>query len=194
VSLDSNVRQANYGYLRRCPLITQILSSVTTYYYASESFFYVHLWHYPISVTWTSTPRRGKRFYLYSKMSRLALGPTQSPTGLYCGIFPWGSSRQDEADHSPPSNAEVHDWSYASTPLTCHHSMYRDNNLLLIAHKTTHKSCLTHHCPKLTLSLQKFHSWMLTYIHTFHTYSLDIEMEVTKLTGHNLQCTSTSCN
>jgi hypothetical protein len=63
----------------------------------------------------------------------------------------------------------MNDCSYASTPPPplCHHSMYRDNNSrLLVAHQIAHKSCLTHYCPRLTLSLQQFHSWMLTYIRT----------------------------
>ena len=106
-------------------------------------------------------------------MSILALRPTQPLTEWYCGIFTWGSSSQDGHDHSPPSDDEVNNCSYASTPPSplCHHSMYRDNNRrLLVAHQITHKSCLTQHCPSLTLSLQQFHSWMLTYIHTSFTF------------------------
>jgi hypothetical protein len=52
--------------------------------------------------------RQGLRIFLFTTVSRPALGPTQLPIqwvpeGLYLGLKRHGS----EADHSPPSSAEV---------------------------------------------------------------------------------------
>jgi hypothetical protein len=49
--------------------------------------------------------------------SRPALGPTQPPTQWVQGAVSLGVKRLErEADHSPPSNAEVkNEWSYTST-------------------------------------------------------------------------------
>jgi hypothetical protein len=53
-----------------------------------------------------------------STASRLALGPTQPPIQWVPGDFPIGIKRPGrEANHSPPSTAEVKNaWSYTSTP------------------------------------------------------------------------------
>jgi hypothetical protein len=52
-------------------------------------------------------PRQGQRIFLLAPASRLALGPTQPPVGTG-GPFPLGKVRPGhDADHSPPSSAEV---------------------------------------------------------------------------------------
>jgi hypothetical protein len=50
--------------------------------------------------------------------SRLALGPTQSPSQWELGALSPGVKQSGhEADHSPPSSAEVKNvWSYISIP------------------------------------------------------------------------------
>jgi hypothetical protein len=61
---------------------------------------------------------RSRRIFLFTTASRTALGPTQLPiqwipAALSLGVkWPKG-----EADHSPPSSAEVKNtWSYTFTP------------------------------------------------------------------------------
>jgi hypothetical protein len=52
--------------------------------------------------------RLGQDIFLYSTASRLALRPTQHPIQRVEGVLPDGVKRQGrEADHSPPSRAEV---------------------------------------------------------------------------------------
>jgi hypothetical protein len=60
--------------------------------------------------------RQGLGIFLFTTVSRPALGPTQwVPGALYLGVKRPGS----EADHSPPSSAEVKNvWSYISTSST----------------------------------------------------------------------------
>jgi hypothetical protein len=58
---------------------------------------------------------RGLGILLFTTASRTALGPTQPPIQWIPGIPSLGPRR--EADHSPPSSAEVKNvWSYTSTP------------------------------------------------------------------------------
>jgi hypothetical protein len=54
----------------------------------------------------------------FTTMSRPALGPTQPPSQWVPGALSLGVKRPGhEADHSPPSCAEVKNaWSYTSTP------------------------------------------------------------------------------
>jgi hypothetical protein len=50
----------------------------------------------------------GKRFISILKLPDQLLSPPSSLSNGYQGIFPWGVKRQGrEADHSPPSCAEV---------------------------------------------------------------------------------------
>jgi hypothetical protein len=65
----------------------------------------------------SSSPSRIKNF-LFSLSSRPAMGPTQSPIRWVPGILSPGIKRQGhEADHSPPTSAEVNKmWIYTSTP------------------------------------------------------------------------------
>jgi hypothetical protein len=61
---------------------------------------------------------RGLGIFLFTTASRTALGPTQPPIQWVPGVLSLGVKRSGhEADHSPPSNAEVKNaWSYTSTP------------------------------------------------------------------------------
>jgi hypothetical protein len=65
-----------------------------------------------------SSPDSGMRIYLFTTMSRLALGPSQPPVQWVQGALSLGVKwLRHEADHSPPSSAEVKNaWSYTSTP------------------------------------------------------------------------------
>jgi hypothetical protein len=56
--------------------------------------------------------------FLFTTVSRTALGPTQLPIQWVLGALSLGVKRPErEADHSPPSSAEVKNaWSYTSTP------------------------------------------------------------------------------
>jgi hypothetical protein len=62
--------------------------------------------------------RRGLGTFLFTTVFRTAVGPTQSPIqwvpgALFLGVK-WPGR---EADHSPPSSAEVKNaWSHTSTP------------------------------------------------------------------------------
>jgi hypothetical protein len=53
-------------------------------------------------------PALGLGIFLFTTASRTALGPTQPPIQWVPGALPLGVKRLGrEADHSPPSNAEV---------------------------------------------------------------------------------------
>jgi hypothetical protein len=56
--------------------------------------------------------------FLFTTESRTALGPIQPPIQRVLGALFLGVKRPErEADHSPPSSAEVkNEWSYISTP------------------------------------------------------------------------------
>jgi hypothetical protein len=60
---------------------------------------------------------QGLAIFLFTTASRPALGPTQPPIQWVSGILSLGVKRPGrEADHSPPSSAEVKNaWSYVST-------------------------------------------------------------------------------
>jgi hypothetical protein len=62
--------------------------------------------------------RRRLRIFLFTTASITALGPTQPPIQWVPGALNLGEKRPGrEADHSPPSSAEVKNaWSYTSTP------------------------------------------------------------------------------
>jgi hypothetical protein len=64
------------------------------------------------------TSRWGLGIFLFTTASRTALGPTQPPIKWVPGALSLGVNRSGrEADHSPPSSAEVKNaWSYTSTP------------------------------------------------------------------------------
>jgi hypothetical protein len=57
--------------------------------------------------------------FLFTIVSRRALGPTQPPVQWVPGALSLGVKRPGrEADHSPPSSAEVKNaWNYTATPL-----------------------------------------------------------------------------
>jgi hypothetical protein len=60
----------------------------------------------------------GTGIFLFTIAFRTALGPTKSPIQWVPGALSLGVKRPGcEADHSPPSSAEVKNaWSYTSTP------------------------------------------------------------------------------
>jgi hypothetical protein len=60
----------------------------------------------------------GLGIFLFTTVSRTALGPTQPPTQRVPGSLSLGVKQPGhEADHSPPYSAKVkYGWSYASTP------------------------------------------------------------------------------
>jgi hypothetical protein len=49
----------------------------------------------------------GEKDFPLASVSRLALGPTQPPVQWVPGVFSPGVKRGRDADHSPPSSAEV---------------------------------------------------------------------------------------
>jgi hypothetical protein len=60
----------------------------------------------------------GLGIFLFTTMSRMALGPTQPPIQWYKGLFPWGKS-----DWGVKLTTHLHivlrsknEWSYTSTP------------------------------------------------------------------------------
>jgi hypothetical protein len=62
--------------------------------------------------------RRGLGIFLFTTVSRTALGPTQPPVQWIPAALSLGVKQPGrEADHSPPSSAEVkNECSYTSTP------------------------------------------------------------------------------
>jgi hypothetical protein len=62
--------------------------------------------------------RQRLRIFLFTIVSRLALGPTQPPIQWVPGALSLGVKRLGyEDDHSPPPSSEVKNaWSYTSTP------------------------------------------------------------------------------
>jgi hypothetical protein len=62
--------------------------------------------------------RRGLEIFLFTRASRTALGPTQPPIQWVPGALSLGVKWPGrEADHSPPSSAEVKEWvELSSTP------------------------------------------------------------------------------
>jgi hypothetical protein len=67
--------------------------------------------------------RQGLGIFLFTTASRPALGPTQPPIQWVPGAVSLGIKRPGcEADHTPPSSAEVKNaWSYTSTlPVRLH--------------------------------------------------------------------------
>jgi hypothetical protein len=73
--------------------------------------------------------RRGLEIFLFTTASRTALGPTEPPIQWVSGALSLRVKRPGrEADHSPPSSAEVKNaWSYTSTPQYAFIVKHRDN-------------------------------------------------------------------
>jgi hypothetical protein len=67
--------------------------------------------------------RRGLGIFLFTTASRAALGSTQPPIQWVPGVLTLGVKRQgSEADHSPPSSAEVKECVelYLHSPILLH--------------------------------------------------------------------------
>jgi hypothetical protein len=67
--------------------------------------------------------RRGLGIFLLTTESRTALGPTQPPIQWVLGALSLEAKRPGrEADHSPPSSAEVKEWVqlYLNSPIRLH--------------------------------------------------------------------------
>jgi hypothetical protein len=71
---------------------------------------------------WAGRPgfdfRQGQEIFVFSTASRTALGPTQPPIQwVLRTLSPWVKQSGREADHSPPTGAEVKNtWIYTSSP------------------------------------------------------------------------------
>jgi hypothetical protein len=65
-----------------------------------------------------SSPGRGWEFFLFTTVSRPALGSTQPPIQWVLGALSLGVKLPGrETDHSPPSSAQIKNgWSYTSPP------------------------------------------------------------------------------
>jgi hypothetical protein len=60
--------------------------------------------------------RQGLGIFLFTTVSRTALGPTQPPIQWIPGVFPGVKQLGREADHSPPTSAGVKNaWNYTFT-------------------------------------------------------------------------------
>jgi hypothetical protein len=83
--------------------------------------------------TWFDSRRVLRIFLFTTAVSRTALGPTQPPIQWEPGALSLRTKPGREADHSPPSSAEVKGaWSYTSTPqyafmAWCSVKKHRDN-------------------------------------------------------------------
>jgi hypothetical protein len=67
--------------------------------------------------------RQGLGIFLFTTASRTALWPTQPPAQWVAGAFSLGVKRPErEANHSPPSSAEVKEWVelYLHSPIRLH--------------------------------------------------------------------------
>jgi hypothetical protein len=73
---------------------------------------------YLIHVNLLNDSWRGPGIFFFSTASRTALAPTQPPIQWVRGALSLGVKRPGrEADHSPPSSAEVRNaWNYTFTP------------------------------------------------------------------------------
>ena len=70
--------------------------------------------------------QRGQETSLFSKRSGPVLGPTQPSTQSKPEISNRGVNWSGrEADHSPPSSADVDEWSCTSAPPTCLYGAHR---------------------------------------------------------------------
>jgi hypothetical protein len=93
---------------------------------------------------------QGLRIFLFTIMSRMAAGPTQPPIQWVPGALSLGVKRPGhEADHSPPSSAEVKNaWGYTSTPPICLHGVVPSQSpgtiLPLHCLKLKERSCYRH--------------------------------------------------
>jgi hypothetical protein len=83
---------------------------------------------------WWFESRQWLAIFIFTTVSRLALGPTQLPIQWVSGALSLGVKRPGrEADHSPPYSTKIKNaWSYTSTPqyafmAWCSVKKHRDN-------------------------------------------------------------------
>jgi hypothetical protein len=79
-------------------------------------------------MVWGLNPGRARSFFLFNKMSRPALGISQSPVQEVLGFFPGDKAVGTcKVNHSPPFSAEVKDkCSYTFALPICVHGMDRE--------------------------------------------------------------------
>jgi hypothetical protein len=115
----------------------------------------------------------GQEIFLFSKLSRPAMGQPSLPFNANRGSFPGVKRLGCEVNHSSPSSAEVNnECSYISTALICHHGIEMENLSYLVrcitvlcrqilTHQIVNTDCYSGH-----QSVQIQHS-ILSYIHNF---------------------------
>jgi hypothetical protein len=109
----------------------------------------------PFIFIWTD-----RRTKILNTASRPALGPIQPPMQRVPGALSLGVKRPwREADHSPPSNAEVKNaWSYTSTPPTQLHCV-------VLSYSTGHRDNFTFYLlPLNNINLNEIHDHYLELI------------------------------
>jgi hypothetical protein len=105
-----------------------------------------------VSTIRTASPERLNLFLQFSQSaSRPALGPTQPPIQWVRGALSLGVKRPEgEADHSPPSSAEVKNaWCYTSTPQCLHGVVKLYLYIYLYRERTVTQLSLTPRSPVL---------------------------------------------
>jgi len=70
---------------------------------------------------------RGRGIFLFSKTDQTAPEAQPASYSIGTGVLPGLKLLERDADHSPPSSAQVkNEWSCTSTPLICPHGKDRD--------------------------------------------------------------------
>jgi hypothetical protein len=73
----------------------------------------------------------GQEIFLFFRMSRPAVLPSQPPIQWVLGFFPGVERPGREVNHSPPSSDDVkNEWSFTYTDLICFRSVDKENFIL----------------------------------------------------------------
>jgi hypothetical protein len=120
--------------------------------------------------------------HVCTKASRLALGPTQPPIQWAPGALTLGvKPRGREDNHSPPSSAQVKEWSYTSTP---QYASWRGAQLrestetLALSYIYKQASCLKWQWNNIRGYIQKFPDY------------LERELQMVQLSATRCSCTA----